>query len=96
MERAKSDSVGLGSGAPPLCGKLYRVLFEHFFRVNAVPGKGAAAEMMNEQVACDRQLEAGAAGALGEVVVVEESKPELLVEPTDRFVNSPPHEDAKP
>ncbi len=42
------------------------------------------------------QLETGPARSLGQVVVVEEAQPELLIEPADGFVDRPLHEQAEP
>ena len=84
-----------GTLLPHFAANFDGVLVEQFPGVNAVPGKGTAPEMMDEQVACDRELEAGTARSFGEVVVVEETEPELFVESADRFVHGPFHQDAE-
>ena len=52
--------------------------------------------MMNEQVMGDRQLKAGVACPLGQVIVIEEPQPEPFIQPADFLIDSPLQEQAKP
>ncbi len=71
------------------------VLIQQLFGINAIAGKGPAAEMVNEEIMRDRELESRPPRPLGEVVVIKESQSKPFIEPTDRLVNGPLHEQAK-
>ncbi len=51
--------------------------------------------MVYEQVMSHRQLKPGPAGPLGAIVIIEESQSKPLIEPPNRIVNSPFHEQAE-
>src|SRR5208337_5316884 len=80
----------------PLMGELVAVLLEQTLGVDAVPLERATPEVVDEQVMSHGQLETGPACSLGQVIVVEQPQPELLVEPADGFVDCSLHEQAEP
>ncbi len=51
--------------------------------------------MVHEQIMGDRQLKSRPPRPLGEIVVIKESQSKPFIEPTDRLVNGPLHEQAK-
>ncbi len=89
------DRPAGGHVLAPLVGEPPRILLEQPFGVDPVAGECPAAEMVDEQVARHRQLEAGALRPHGQVVVVEEPEAEPLVQPTEAFVDLPRHEQAE-
>ena len=86
----------MGLGQAPLVGEPPGVVVEQPLGVDAVADESPAAEVVDEQIVSNRQVEARAAGALSEVVIVEEPEPEPLVEPPDLLVDGPLHEQTAP
>jgi hypothetical protein len=93
LERHALDVLDLTS---PLLSESLLVVLQKPLRVDAVALERPAAEVVDEQVMGDSQLKTGTAGALGQVVVVEEPQAEPFIQSTDRLVDPPLHEKAEP
>ncbi len=75
----------------PLTTELVAVLLEQLLRIDPRACERPAAEVVDEQVMRHGQLEAGPACSLGQVIVIEESQPEPLIEPANGLEDSPLH-----
>ena len=84
------------SRMPPLGGEPPRVLFQKSLGVDPVADERPAAEVVDEQVMGHGQLEAGPTRPHGQVVVVEESQAETLVQAADGVIHGPLDQDAEP
>ena len=94
--RPERRRTPLATTHPPLLRELPPVLLEQSLRINPRSRKRPAAEMMNKEVVGDGQFKAGPPRPDGQIIVIEEPQPEPLVEPADRLINDPLHEQAEP
>ena len=92
----RSDTVRRSAPAAPTCRRTAGRSPRALSGIDAIANERPAPEMMNEQVMGHRQLKAGAACPLGQVIVIEEPQPEPFIQPADLLIDGPLHEQAKP
>ena len=85
IPRLQGDATAAGPVVAPLVGEPPLVGLQKGLGVDPVANECPAAEVVDEDIEGHGQLEAGPTRPLGQIVVVEESQPELLVESADRF-----------
>ena len=89
------DASAVGPGQSPLGRESSGILIQQLFGINAIAGKRPAAEVVNEQIMGDRQLKSRPPRPFGEIVIIKESQSKPFIEPADRVINSPFHEQAE-
>jgi hypothetical protein len=81
---------------PPLVGESPGVLVQQLLGIDAITLKRPATEMMDEQILCYGQPKPGPPRPLSQVVVIKEPDSKPLIEPADRLVDDPFHQQTKP
>jgi len=83
-----------GPGAPFL-PELAAILLRQLSRIDPRPDKGPAAEVGDERLVGHRHLEPCIPRPERQVTVIEEPESEALIEPADRLLHGPLHEQAE-
>ena len=91
----KRDPRAVSPLQAPLGRESSGVLIQQLFGINAIARKGPAAEVVHEQVMGDRELESRPPRPFREIVIIKESQSKPFIEPADRVINSPLHEQAE-
>jgi hypothetical protein len=91
--RHQRHSPPVRNRCSPFLRDLAAVLTKQLLGIDAIPRKGPAAEMVDEQIVSHGQLESGPPRSDSQIIAVEQPQSEPLVEPADGPIYGPLHEE---